>query len=545
MKQRNDRLFRNPIVGVGAAVCALACGGGNDGSASNQKESSAVEPSSPAPASLPSRAADLTCASNPLLAGCPPMPAPAPAAPAAPTAAVAPPPAAADCTPTAAGLLDFDDLFQTVSLDLAKADNADAPFYRYISLSDRLQSGACWQDQIGRNRQGLLKMLNMLSISTTLAEVVPVDRENLVYRIDLRDFEWNRAIAVNGLNFDDVWEAIAASNPYAVVFAGDDADDAKADSTTDFPLMFADQMADVATFGNLYYAIVDVDVTQTLANFIANDLGINEVQDVIDGDVIRAGTTQSRVSRQDRLVERHDIGVRSGFYWQSFDFEDAAGNDSIFDDPFGFQAGAREAIFTLPNGMLGFIIADAADAIVEDTDILLDATRDDLRSVTAVSCSNCHAQGLLPVVDEVGARALANARTLGLNQDEILGLQYEYVAPEVFAKVAKDDSAAFYQTALLRLQVATEGTDPVAEAVLHFDDDVTLTTAAGDLGLTPEDLVSNLNLLDPALAVLRQGTLDRDDFTQVYVASLCALSTPLDNQPDAAVCAQALAALGN
>jgi hypothetical protein len=34
--------------------------------------------------------------------------------------------------------------------------------------------------------------------------------------------------------------------------------------------MFADQMMDVALIGNLYYAIIDVDVNQLLNDFIAN-----------------------------------------------------------------------------------------------------------------------------------------------------------------------------------------------------------------------------------------------------------------------------------
>jgi hypothetical protein len=444
-------------------------------------------------------------------------------------------------------VLDFDQLYQLINRDLAGEDADDTVFFRYISLSNRVQGGACYEPQVERNRQGLFKMLNMLSINASLEEPVPVDPDQLVYRIDLRDFEWDRAIDVNGQNFADVWEAIAANNPYAVEFVGDDADDAKADTATTFPLMFADQIADVATIGNLYYAIVDVDVAQPLANFIAVDLGIDEVQDVIDGDVIRAGTTQSRVSRQDRLVQRHDIEVRNGVLWQSFDFEDEAGNDSIFEDPFGFQAGAREVIFTLPNGMLGFIIADAQDNIVENTDILLDATRDDFLTVTAVSCSNCHTQGFLPVIDEVGPNALANARALGLNNDEILGLQFEYVSPATFEQVVAEDSDTFYLRALERMDVATEGPDPVAEAVLRFDDDVTLVEAAGDLAIFPEELDGNLDLLDPTLQVLSRGLggIDRDDFTAVYVASLCELTTTFDNQPDVAVCDAAIAALDN
>ena len=78
-------------------------------------------------------------------------------------------------------------------------------------------------------------------------------------------------------------------------------------------------------------------------------------------------------------------------------------NDNIFEDPFGFQPGGTEAIFTLPNGMLGFIIADENDRIVEDSDILLDTNQNNFRAITSVSCANCHATGFIPVVDEVGS----------------------------------------------------------------------------------------------------------------------------------------------
>ena len=88
-----------------------------------------------------------------------------------------------------------------------------------------------------------------------------------------------------------------------------------------------------------------------------------------------------------------------------------------------------------------------------------------------------------------------------------------------------------------------QSNDPVASVFLRFERDVELQDAAGDLGLTAAELERNLNLLDPSLAVLRRGTIDRDDFTAVFVASLCALSGPQENQPDPVICDQALAAL--
>jgi len=439
----------------------------------------------------------------------------------------------------------FDDIFQNINDDLNEQDDDDLPFLRYVSISNRFTAGQC-ADALDRDRQGLVKMLNMLSIDPTITEPEPVaGTDETLYRIDIRDYQWDRAIDVEGTNFADVWEAIAANNPYAVEFVGDDADDAKDDTQTLFPVQFADQMMDVAVIGNLYYAIIDVDVNDTLSNFVANELLVDVDQNILDEEdgTIRAGTTKSRISRQDRVVERHDLGIRNGALWQSFDFEDVNNNESIFEDPFNFIAGGTEAIFTLPNGMLGFIIADANDAIVEDSDILLDTNQNNFRAVTSVSCSNCHAAGFIPVIDEVRDIALANAREIGLNRDEVEQLESIYVTPQEFARQVTDDSQNFYQRALQSASLPVQGGDPISATFLRFDQDVRIEDAAGDLGLTPDELADTLNLLNPVLSVLDRGSLDRDDFTDVYVDSLCILSTNLENQPDVAVCDAAAALL--
>jgi len=439
-------------------------------------------------------------------------------------------------------IVDFDELFQEVNDDLRSADADDRVFYRYISLTNRFTAGQC-AEALDKDRQGLSKMVNMLSIDARVRTPVPVNSDETLYRIDLRDLQWDRAISVEGTNFNDVWEAIAANNPYAVEFEGDDADDGKDDSQTAFPVQFADQMMDVAIIGNLYYAIIDVDVAQTLGDFVLNDLGVDVDQNTLDvKDQIRAGTTKSRISRQDRLVERDELVIRSGAIWQSFDFEDNQGNESIFEDPFNFTPGGTEAIFTLPNGLLGFIIADANDNIVEDSDILLDTNQNNFRAITSVSCSNCHSGGLIPVVDEVRDIAIANARDIGLDRDEVEQLEGIYVSPQEFARQVQEDSEGFYQRALQQADLPIQGGDPVSSVFLRFDQDVRIEDAAGDLGLTPDELADNLQLLNPVLEVLDKGSIDRDDFTALYVDSLCLLSTNLENQPLAAVCDAAAAA---
>jgi mono/diheme cytochrome c family protein len=438
-------------------------------------------------------------------------------------------------------LFDFDQLYRAVAQDIASLDDDDQLTARYISLTNRFTAGVCSDSTLDQDRNALFKMLNAFSTSTTVEPPTPINTEETIYRIDLSDYNWDVAVDVvdvdgNVVNFADKWEAIAANNPYAVPFVGQDADNAVEDSGTQFPVMLADSMLDTASIGNLYYALIDVDVQQSLDDFILNVLEIDVVQNLIDEEQVRAGTTKSRISRQDRVVQRDEINARQGVLWQSFDFQDDQ-NESIFESPFDFAEGGTEVIFTLPNGMFGFIIADENGAIVEDSDILLDTNQNNFRAVTSVSCSDCHAQGLIPVVDEVREIALANARTSGLNADEVEQLRNVYPPAAEFARIVERDSQQFYQNALAAADLSLEGDDPLSAVFFRFDRDMRLEDAAGDLGLRPEDLEDDLNILNPAIQVLDGGSLDRDDFTQFYVDSLCRLQITGDNAPDPVLCA--------
>jgi mono/diheme cytochrome c family protein len=438
-------------------------------------------------------------------------------------------------------IFDFDRLYQEVAQDLQRLDEDDRLTARYITLTNRFTAGVCADTTLDQDRQALSKLVNMISKDPTITPPEPVDPDETIYRIDLEDYGLEVAVDVvdadgNLVSFADGWEAIAAFNQYAVPFVGQDADEAVEESGTAFPVMLADSMLDVASIGNLYYALIGVDVQQTLDAFILNDLEIDVVQNLADEEQFRAGTTKSRISRQDRVVQRDEIGNRQGVLWQAFDFEDVDGNDSIFEAVFDFAEGGTEAIFTLENGLFGFIIADADGNIVEDSDILLDTNQNNFRAVTSISCANCHAQGFIPVVDEVREIALANARTIGLNADEVEQLRNVYPTAAEFARIVEGDTESFYKRALSQARVPTEGVDPVSAVFFRFDQDMSLEDAAGDLGLRPEELEGELNILNPALQVLEDGVVDRDDFTQFYVDSLCRLQIVGENQPDPNLC---------
>jgi len=435
-------------------------------------------------------------------------------------------------------LLDFDALYEAISADLRAAASTDARFLRYLTLSNRFNSG-CNGPALEADRQALTKLVNMLSLSSAATAPLAIDPERTIYRLDERNYRWNRSITVNGQTFADLWEAAIAANPFAVEFTGTSADSAKAAAGTTVPVMFADSFLDTTATGDLYYASIGVTAGGSIDTFIATELGIDVASDLANGTQIRAGTTKSRVLRQDVLVQGDARGAGQGRLWQSFSVDPNL-SAGIFAAPLGLQGGSREAIFSLPNGMMAFLIADATGNIALASDVLVDAQQNDLRAIASVSCSSCHADGLISVIDEVAPATLPNVAALGLDSNQVQQLQDVYRAPAEFSQAITSDNLT-YQAALGLLQLPTMGADPVAAAFSRFDRDLSLSDAAGDLGVTPARLRANLNLLAPALAVLGTLTLDRDDFAQFYVDSLCNLSIVLENQPTRAQCDDAAA----
>jgi hypothetical protein len=183
-----------------------------------------------------------------------------------------PEPARRDCTGQE---ISYDEIYQRVQADLFSQDADDRPFTRYLSLTNRYNAGIC-SDDLDRDRWAMAKMVNMLSINTGLVEPVAIDREQTLYRINLRDYDWNREVEVEGEDFDDLWEAFITIDPYAVPFVGDEADTVRLQSETDLAVLNVDMLLDTAIVGNLYYAAIGIDVDETLDEFIRRDLGIDD-----------------------------------------------------------------------------------------------------------------------------------------------------------------------------------------------------------------------------------------------------------------------------
>ncbi len=427
------------------------------------------------------------------------------------------------------GLISGDDILALVAADLASVDAADRESTRYLSLADEANAKGCG-DGLNTSRAALDKMVNSVSLSSALTPLTAVDANETLYRLNLKDYDWDRAVVADGESFADAWEAIIASSPYAIPYVGDDADDAAADSGTSVPVLFGDAFVDAVARAPLYYALLDIPAD--VDAFLLNDLGVDVGAARASNELVRAAFDGSPTSRTEFLAERFDIQVRAGSVWQLFSAE--GGFDALAEDPLGTpDSEERELVFTLPNGLLGHVLADGDGAVREDSALTLDTNQTNFRAQAASSYLRLRALGVAPS-DELRDIVLDDAS--GFSPEELASILAAYPSADTLAAIVEDDRGVL-AVALGRLGIDVEETpEPASEVFLRFGADVDLETAAGALLVTAEELENNLALLDPALGVLDGGRVDRDDFNQVYAESLCILSVVNENVVDPGLC---------
>jgi len=444
---------------------------------------------------------------------------------------IEPPPAAQSCDSN----VGFDELYARMQRDLAGEDADDRIFLRYISLANRLNQGAC-EPELEHDRLALIKAVNSVSTEASIALPLAIGTDGALLRLDLRDLGWDEPIVVDGVAFTDGWEAIVAASEFAVEFEGDQADDVKEKAGTLIPVLNADALIDVALKDNLYYELLGIAESE---DEVIEQLGIDEEEQEEQKVVIRAGTSQSRLSRQPTVLERLELENRPGFYWSRYDLADATQGQSNFAAPLDFVEDGIEAIFTLPNGLNAYVIFDAAGVRQTETELIFDPNEADGAVENSVSCSGCHQAGLNPVTDEVRAYVAANSRDFDADTFEEINDSF-LEQSEIDRALARD--VQIYRSALERAGLAGLRVDPVSAVYVRFDGDVPLAVAAGDLGLRPSELGDEIGFLtrqvDPQLSVLRSGSLTRPVFEELYLGALCALSISDENRPVAAACAE-------
>lgn len=412
-----------------------------------------------------------------------------------------------------------DALYAALLADVSSAPAEERPFLRYAGLTYASNAGWCGA-ALERQRAALFKLVN--GVSTAAEIVVPsaVDEGGLLYRLDLRDYGWNRSIAhaeEGAAPFADGWAAIVASaGVYALELQGTEADALKRETGTLVPYLPAHALLHAAA-GEAYYALLGLPASMHDTELL---LGIDVDQQILDGLVPHAGFTSQRT---DAIVRRFEQSARPGRYYWLLDTENDIGSESIYEDPFGFRS-PISALFHLPNGSLASQIEDSYR-----TNDTLASTHSPAREVA--SCHACHQAGILPATDMV--RDIVEANQSYYDTGTLMSVRQLYLPPSEFDALIDADNQ-LHTAALERGGVSPSAADPLSYVYYQFElDSLSLPRVAAELGVTPEVLLAQLPQLAARLRAVEApgGSISRRFLDESYAQSLCILHTESRNRP--------------
>jgi len=407
------------------------------------------------------------------------------------------------------------DVLVLIRDDLSKASDRDRKFLRYFTIT-HLHNAGVSDDELASYRAGLSKLVNSLSWGRDVTVPKPIDSNKTIFRIDLRDFEWD----------EKIWDAILAANPYGLTFTTDAAKACYGYTGTSQPFVRADWFVFAASRPPLYHTVLQIPTT---SKELQKKLGVETERNIRTERVWRAGFNGSGVSGNNRLIERHKSSY--GAYWESYDFAGNVDRQNLFSYPLGpgndtrfFRHDGGELIFNLPNGLQGYMLIDGQGKRIDKGPVAIvsDPKQRDRAVVNGVSCMTCHDRGMIRKADQVRDHVLKNRDSFPKEEAEsILAL---YTPKDDFEKVLEEDEKRF-KAAVERAGAHLSKTEPVSMLARLFENEIGQAQVAAELGVTEEAFVGGLNK-SPTLArvfgVLRTpgGTIKRDTFIANYAAAV-------------------------
>jgi len=374
--------------------------------------------------------------------------------------------------------------------DMTAAPERSRTYLRYLSIA-HLYNARVPESELEDYRGAMSKLINSLSRRPEVTPPVAIDPPRTVFRIDLRDYDWTSM----------TWIALVAAYSYNVRTS--DGDSITRISGSSVPYLRGDWFVAKASAPPLYYDILNLPRT---VQELERQLGVDADRDLVEEkNVVRAGIRSSGVSQNNRILERHVS--QHGAYWKSFDFRNNLDDQNIFRDPLRFKPAGSEIIFSLPNGLQAYFLADARGNRLNSAPINIVADRnnpDDPIIHNGRSCMSCHFAGMRPFKDDV--RPVAGSMSLGdVDHDRVLAL---YAAQDTLDQLTGKDSVRF-QTALAKagarvpLNATTESISTLSR---KFNAELAVTEAAAEAGLEADEFQTRLNA-SPRLVSLGFGQL--------------------------------------
>jgi mono/diheme cytochrome c family protein/sugar lactone lactonase YvrE len=399
---------------------------------------------------------------------------------------------------------------EIIAADLAQLPERDRRLTRYLTLTHLANAGLS-DEELDIHRHALSKLINSLTWAGGITRPAAVDPGGTVFRINLRSYQWK----------ERTWDLLAEADPYPVRSRSPAAESCREVTGCQAPALRGDWFVDAASRPPFYPALLELPSAEwELRDKLR--VGWITAERPKPPPPARAGFANSGVSRNNRVLERWDL--RNGAFWRTFDFAGNTGDQNIFEHPFNFKHEGGEVLFSLPNGLQGYMIIDAEGRRIDKgpVEIVSDPRRPDRAVETGLSCMSCHVNGLIEKGDQVSAqmekRAAGKHPMAHGRFNETYGGQFDSL-------LAKD--AQRYQNALKQTGAHVCKSDPVTAVALRYEAPLDLELAAAEVGLPAEEFVQRCRraakLPASVSLLLDGGTLKRDVFTEAFPALVRAL----------------------
>jgi len=361
-----------------------------------------------------------------------------------------------DCTGATAAptFIDLSYVEDSIQADLLKASVTDLPFIIYLTTAHAYDAKSTlpWREAIDKG----INSLN--SLTNDVFHVEPIDKASTIWRLDVRTI---------GLNQQDL-AAIDAADTINIVSTTKKGLINQALSGKKKPWYPADTFLDIAyRQSQIYYRLLRIPPVFT--DFLKS-IGVDQVGSFARLDSQFIGSNSSPITIQKpRLIWRlTEARTQQAFYWQTGDINSqptAAKNpfqNPLLNGTGGvelYQFDASEVIYTLPNGLQGYAIFSGAGQRLDAAppDVVRDTRSPITPIISLFSCSGCHNQGIIPMVDEVRPHVIANAAQFNANDVELVKKLYLQDNTQIFKRDNK-----IFGAALAKLSIDPNQPDPQA-----------------------------------------------------------------------------------
>jgi hypothetical protein len=292
--------------------------------------------------------------------------------------------------------IDDDYIEQRIEADLTRLDSRNREDVTYMVFAHQYNQNLPKQT-FDLHVEGMLKSLNSLSSNENLAQATPIDVRETIWRINLEDFNLDSDVRFGSKLLDngqvvanDFWDLVTQVEPFQMESFTTRGLNIKELSGRRVTWLHADNFTFTSHENDqLYYIALGVPLT--IDEFFV-DIGVDFQECFDDFEVVMAGGFGSPISlNKNRMIlrcgtERSILAREDGYMWYTQDPIDVDGvaERNLFEFPFPkeassglvFDFAAGEIIWTLPNGMQGYVLFDSAGTrqaeapvnIVTDTD---------------------------------------------------------------------------------------------------------------------------------------------------------------------------------